>query len=57
MTGPAASSEQLLVLAILEAIDLDLTQACQVWEEERAGRVGVVSHCPLWAYCFERTIR
>jgi hypothetical protein len=57
VTGPAASSEQLLVLAILEAIDLDLTQACQVWEEERAGRVGVVSHCPLWAYCFERTIR
>ena len=43
MADPAASSGQPLVLAVLEAVNPDLAPACQVGEEERAGRVGVAS--------------
>ena len=43
VAGPAASSGQPLVLAVLEAVNPDLAPVCQVGEEERAGRAGVTS--------------
>ena len=55
MAGPAASSGQLLVLTVLEAVNPELALMCQVGEEEHMGRVGVVSHCSSWVYCCKGT--
>ena len=43
VVGPAALCGQLLVLAVLWAVNPDLAPGCQFGEEERAGRAGVAS--------------
>ena len=43
VVGPAALCGQPLVLAVLQAVNPDLTPDCQVEEEECAGRAGVAS--------------
>ena len=56
MAGPAASSGQPLVLAVLEAVNPDLAPVCQVGEDECAGRAGVASllFVESWPWCDTR---